>query len=333
VAGTGGGTGRGTGRASVSGKCVVIREVPSVTAPSHPPSGFLPLAIALGMNRRQFFERGALAALSAGGLAGAYTWLVEPHWEQIVERDLPIAKLPPSFAGARLVHISDIHAGPRVDSGYLVDAFARAAALRPDLVVFSGDFISVTYDQPAGDADVGKLREVLAHFPRGRLATLGILGNHDYGRSWAEPQVAARVVREAEHAGVRVLRNEVATVQGLDIIGVDDLWARRSDTKRALSGRTSDSAIALCHNPDAMDSLAWGDYRGWILAGHTHGGQCKPPFLPPPILPVRNKRYTAGEIPLGDGRRLYINRGLGHLIRVRFNVRPEITSFTLKTGE
>jgi predicted MPP superfamily phosphohydrolase len=47
---------------------------------------------------------------------------------------------------------------------------------------------------------------------------------------------------------------------------------------------------------------------------------------------VRNKRYTAGEIPLADGRRLYINRGLGHLIRVRFNVRPEITVFTLRAG-
>jgi predicted MPP superfamily phosphohydrolase len=284
------------------------------------------------MNRRDFLKVGALASVSAGAGVGGYTWLVEPHWVKVVERDLPIASLPALLAGARLVQISDIHAGPRVDNDYLVDAFARATALRPDIVVFTGDFISVVYDRPPGDGDVGKLREVLAHFPRGRLATLAILGNHDYGRSWAEPAVAARVVREAERVGVRVLRNEVATVEGLDVIGVDDMWAHQSDTKRALSGRTSSSAIALCHNPDAMDSLSWGDYKGWVLAGHTHGGQCKPPFLPPPILPVRNKRYTAGEIPLGDGRRLYINSGLGHLIRVRFNVRPEITAFTLKVG-
>ena len=48
------------------------------------------------------------------------------------------------------------------------------------------------------------------------------------------------------------------------------------------------------------------------------------------MLPVRNKRYTDGEIDLYDGRRLYINRGLGYLRRVRFNVRPEITVFTLR---
>lgn len=283
------------------------------------------------MNRRQFLQRGALAAVSSGAV-GAYTWLVEPHWLKIVERDLAVAGLPPSLVGKRLVQISDIHAGPRVDNEYLVDAFKQAAALRPDIVVFTGDFISVVYDRPAGATDVGKLREVLPHFPRGRIATLAILGNHDYGRAWAEPAVATRVVREAERAGVRVLRNEVATVEGLDVIGVDDMWAHHSDTKRALGARTSSSAIALCHNPDAMDALSWGDYKGWVLAGHTHGGQCKPPFLPPPILPVRNKRYTAGEIPVGDGRRLYINRGLGHLIRVRFNVRPEITVFTLRAS-
>ena len=90
------------------------------------------------------------------------------------------------------------------------------------------------------------------------------------------------------------------------------------------------ATILLCHNPDGVDKPQWPGYRGWILAGHTHGGQCKPPFLPPPLLPVRNKRYTAGEIDLTDGTRMYINRGLGHLLRVRFNVRPRVTIFKLR---
>ncbi|HMO86864.1 MAG TPA: hypothetical protein PKC18_18290, partial [Lacipirellulaceae bacterium] len=50
---------------------------------------------------------------------------------------------------------------------------------------------------------------------------------------------------------------------------------------------------------------------------------------PPPLLPVSNRRYVAGEYELAPGRRLYINRGLGYLRRVRFNCRPEITLFTL----
>ena len=44
---------------------------------------------------------------------------------------------------------------------------------------------------------------------------------------------------------------------------------------------------------------------------------------------MKNRRYTAGEFALAGGRRLYINRGLGHLLKVRFNVRPEVTLFHL----
>jgi uncharacterized protein len=283
------------------------------------------------MHRRDFLKLGAVTGVASAAGVGGYTWLVEPHWVRIVERDLPIANLPPALTGARLLQISDVHVGPRVEDAYLIDALDRARALAPDIVVVTGDFIS--YLRERGDAQFEQLRRVLSHLPRGRLGTLGVLGNHDYGRNWSEPAVAERVIQEAERAGMRILRNEVASVQGLDVVGVDDLWAHRADAARALGRRTSDAALALCHNPDAMDELSWGDYRGWVLAGHTHGGQCKPPFLPPPLLPVRNKRYTAGEISLPDGRRLYINRGLGHLIQVRFNVRPEITAFRLTAAQ
>lgn len=281
------------------------------------------------MRRRDFLRWGAATAAGAAGLGG-YTLLVEPHWVKVVERDLPVAGLPAALAGACLVQISDLHVGPQVDDAYLVDAFGIVAARRPDILVITGDFI--THTAARGRGPSAQLRDVLAHLPHGRLATVGVLGNHDYGDGWRHPEIAAAVAREAGRAGVRVLRNEVATVQGLDIVGLDDIWARGADIGRAFAGRAGAAAVVLCHNPDAADELPWGDYRGWMLAGHTHGGQCKPPFLPPPLLPVRNARYVAGEVPLADGRRLYVNRGLGHLIQARFNVRPEITHFTLVPG-
>ena len=66
---------------------------------------------------------------------------------------------------------------------------------------------------------------------------------------------------------------------------------------------------------------------GWTEIGSMY--RQWDPFLPPPVLPVRNKRYTSGTFEIVPGRTLYINRGLGHLIQVRFNVRPELTLFTL----
>jgi predicted MPP superfamily phosphohydrolase len=167
--------------------------------------------------------------------------------------------------------------------------------------------------------------------PQGRLGTVGILGNHDYAMGWHRVDVADRVTEIAVNAGVTMLRNAAVRIAGLQFVGLDDLWSPHFDPVRVIADHEHDgSTIVLCHNPDAADRPVWGQYRGWILAGHTHGGQCKPPFLPPPILPVKNRRYTAGEFELDGRRRMYISRGVGHLIRVRFNARPEIPIFRLQ---
>jgi predicted MPP superfamily phosphohydrolase len=176
------------------------------------------------------------------------------------------------------------------------------------------------------------MERVYRRFPRGRLATLGILGNHDYGPAWSHPEIAERVAAIATASGITMLRNQVQDVAGLQIVGLDDMWADRFDASAAL--RNCDDrrpSLALSHNPDTVDLAGWDRFRGWILAGHTHGGQCKPPFLPAPLLPVRNRRYTQGVFALDGGRSLYINRGVGHLIPVRFNVRPEVTVFHLES--
>lgn len=283
------------------------------------------------MNRRAFLARGAAAVATAGLGCVAYAIGIEPHWLEVVERDLPIEHLPRALDGARVAQISDLHIGPRVSDDYVIGALDRLRTMQPDIVLMTGDFIS--YRANRRDAQFGQLRNVLAHLPKGRLATLGILGNHDYGIGWRESDVAAKVVAEAERAGMCILRNDTATVRGLDIVGVDDIWAQQANPRRALDARTSDAALVLVHNPDAADALSWSGYRGWMLAGHTHGGQCKPPFLPPPLLPVRNRRYIAGAVTVDANRTLYINRGIGHLIRARFMVRPEITMLTLRGAQ
>lgn len=266
-----------------------------------------------------------MAGAGAAAVAGAYTWLVEPHWVEFVRRRLPIRGLPRDLEGRTLVQLSDIHVGPRVDDRFLTRTFEQVDACRPDLVVVTGDFVS--YSRPE---HLEQLRRVVEHVPQGRLGTFGVLGNHDYGRNWSEVPVGDSVASIAEGAGVTVLRNESRMVSGLQITGVDDFWSPRFDVTRALADRDGGAAtLVLCHNPDGVDVTGWDGYEGWILSGHTHGGQCKAPFLPPPLLPVRNRRYTAGEFSLAGGRRLYINRGLGHLLKVRFNVRPEVTLFHL----
>jgi uncharacterized protein len=245
------------------------------------------------MKRRKFFKR----LFGTGLVAALYTWQVEPFWLEFVRIKMPIKNLPKELVGKTLMQISDMHIGDRFNYNFIIDA----------------------------------LTTVFQHVVTGNLGTIGVLGNHDYGKNWKESEVANKVVHILQAAGVPILRNEQKEINGLTIIGIDDYWGTNFQPHKVLNQHNPDASnLVLCHNPDVLDEPIWNNYKGWILSGHTHGGQVKPPFLDAPMLPVKNKKYSQGKIDLEDGRIVYINRALGNLWQVRFNVRPEITVFELE---
>lgn len=273
------------------------------------------------ITRRRFFA--GVGAFVVGG--GGYAYGIEPHRVTTVERDLDITSLPNDLDGKKVVQISDMHLGP-TPADYLLDCFRKVEALQPEFIVVTGDWMT-SRNTEVVDA-VGELMGQLKQPP---LGVFGTFGNHDYGPTWKDKRIADALEIALVDAGVRVLRNQLVDVGGVQLIGLDELWAYQFEPEKALAAYDPRRAsIALSHNPDTLDRKGWGSYQGWVLSGHTHGGQCKVPFFRPPYLPVDNPRYTAGEFDLGDGRRVYINRGLGYNRRVRFNARPEITCFTLR---
>lgn len=276
--------------------------------------------------RRRFIQMGTALAGTGLGL-GIYAWRVEPHWVSLVERDLPIQHLPDELAGKKLVQISDLHVGSVVDFDFLVRSLKWVSSvIKPDMTVITGDLMYCKETERV--EEVGQLMD---HLVPGPLGTYAILGNHDYGENWRKFEAADQLAGVLAQKQIRLLRNEVVSVKGLQLVGFDDLWSQRFSPELVMPDCDRKKAIlTLCHNPDAMDLPVLQDWPGWVLAGHTHGGQVKPPFLEPPLLPVKNRRYTQGEFDLGPNRWLYINPGLGYLKRVRFNVRPEVTVFTLQ---
>lgn len=278
------------------------------------------------LTRRRFLTASVGGVATAGGLVGWATQ-IEPHWVQVTHHSLGLAGLPKSLRGKRLVQISDLHVGV-TDEAYLESAIAMTNELNADILVVTGDII----DHPHPGAADGITR-LLSKLRLGSIATLGCLGNHDYGRFWSQTDVANSVAVSMQRCGINVLRNEFVTVEGMRFYGLDDLWSPLFNAacldQAAPSPRDS---ITLCHNPDACDQPVWSNFQGVVLAGHTHGGQCKPPLLNPPRLPVHNRRYVSGFYDVGPRRTLHINRGLGYGFRARFNCRPEITCFTLKNA-
>jgi uncharacterized protein len=278
------------------------------------------------MKRRKFIKKSFLGALGASLIGGLYSWQIEPFWLEFVNIKMPIKNLPENLIGKSVMQISDMHVGNRFDYQYIIDSFKKAQLLQPDFVVYTGDYVSYENEE-----QFTQLKTVLNHAVKGTLGTVGILGNHDYGKNWEEQDVATKITSVLENAGVTILNNEQKDFNGLNIIGLDDYWGLNFNPKKVMNQYDDQLAnLVLCHNPDVCDLDVWNDYTGWILSGHTHGGQVKPPFLDPLILPVKNKKYSSGKIDLHDGRTLYINRALGHLWQIRFNVRPEITIFELE---
>jgi predicted MPP superfamily phosphohydrolase len=281
------------------------------------------------LTRRGFLGQAFLGLGGLGASAFVYAHWIEPHWVSIVRRDMPIANLPAFWNGKVLAQVSDLHFGPANNDDYLRRTIESVTTeLGADLLAITGDFMTCVESEQVDRTARGL--EGISLPPQGAIA---ILGNHDYGNTFRRFQVADRLSRQLAGVGIPVLRNSSRSIHGLRIVGMDDYWGPYFDIAAAMaSGDPSEPTIALCHNPDGADKPGWGDYRGWILSGHTHGGQCRIPGCAPPVMYVENRRYTQGAFDLGDGRWLYVNPGLGYSHRLRFAVRPEITLFTLKTA-
>lgn len=279
------------------------------------------------VNRRQFCWRATKATAALVAAAPVYACRLEPHWVDYQHQTMALPKLPKQWHGKRLIQISDLHVGPVVDEQYLRNILREVAALEPDLLLVTGDFMTCIYGERVSST-VEVMREIAGVAP-----IYSVLGNHDYGRGVYRPKTADALTSGLESAGIRVLRNAVEDCNGLQIAGMDDLWVRRCRVKQTIDQLDlTKPAIAMCHNPDSVDQHGWGDYQGWILAGHTHGGQCRLPGHGAIYAPIKNYDYMAGRVDLENGRTLYVNRGLGYKKRIRFMTRPEVTIFTLQNS-
>ena len=156
---------------------------------------------------------------------------------------------------------------------------------------------------------------------------LAVLGNHDYYRVGGHTYIADvgdTVAAALNDAGVRVLRNETTVIRrggaAVQIVGLEDKWAESYDATAAMGSLAPDSF------PDVVGSAIQ-----WSLAGHTHGGQVVLPFVGAVYCNLRLTKFASGHYRVGE-QHLYVNRGLGWLKRLRFNCRPEITVFTLRSA-
>jgi predicted MPP superfamily phosphohydrolase len=261
--------------------------------------------------------------VSGLGLA-LYAFVLEPSWIETTRHALRV----PVAAPVRIAQLTDLHTdavGRR--ERRLLELIERE---QPDLIVITGDSVVNgdlrmlwrRWHDPAFYTGLGRLLGRL----RAPLGVYTVRGN------WENVRLRPDEAAFYQSVGVRLLVNENVRVRDdLWLVGLDDFAEGVPDPRRAGRGLPSGAyAVALMHSPAYFDRLA----GRWplALAGHTHGGQVRPPLVPPFWLPHGCGRFVAGWYDGLEGppSRLYVSRGIGtSTLPVRFLCRPELAIFDL----
>jgi predicted MPP superfamily phosphohydrolase len=254
-------------------------------------------------------------------------YVVEPLLVETTELSLTSADLDLATPPVRVIHLTDMHIERTSFRENTV--VQRVNALRPDIVVLTGDYLNVSYTSDPVAAN--HFREFVAQLeaPYGVYAVRGSVE--------PTPESMAQLVQDTD---IIWLEQEAVTVnvrgQSVTLVGVacsheHELDVARLD--RTMEGVPADTfTLLLYHSPDLIREAA-GRGIDLHLGGHTHGGQIRLPFYGAIVTFSRyGKQYEAGLFQEGDTT-MYISRGLGfeggRAPRARFLCRPEVVSVDL----
>jgi predicted MPP superfamily phosphohydrolase len=243
--------------------------------------------------------RWLVAVLLAGGLLFVWARFVEPQRIRVQE-----TVLAGTGAQARVVLISDIHLGVYKDSAYLQRLVDRINTLQADAVVIAGD---LTYE-PGGES----LEPMFAPLAALRMPAYAVLGNHDQQAPGPDIDAALRVALSTH--GVEVIEGRTLSLRAFRLAGLGDRWARKDDPAFLAAAPSPAPTLVLTHNPDSAIGLG-PDLATLVLAGHTHGGQIRIPWLYRHVIPSRYG-FDRGEQFLATPRgrvRVYTTVGTGEI--------------------
>lgn len=271
---------------------------------------------AVDLSRRRLLRAGVGAVAAAPVLLSGYGAAYAGRAYTLERLSLPFGR------SLTVVQLTDIHAGLYMTRDDLRRYAARISALRPDLFLLTGDYItnSMAY-LPGCVEEMARVQT--------RYGTFATLGNHEH--LWGDAPTARGTF---ERAGIPVLHNAhtvVQTPQGpLALVGIDDLQWGTPDLTAALRGLDpAIPALLLSHRPEIFPVAAARGIR-LTLAGHYHGGQIALRF-PGGRFSLAHLRTPYPEgLYQRDGAYLYVSRGIGTTFTpVRLNAPPEITVIQL----
>ena len=205
-------------------------------------------------------------------------------------RQVSLPLLPSGARDIRILHFSDLHLTP-ARKREIAD-IKGWAALKPDLVISTGDFLA---HRDGVEVALNALNELLD------IPGLYVFGSNDYyapkfknplsylkkdsgERNLGEKLPIGEFDKELQNRGWINLNNKRGSIaiNGLtiDIRGTDDAHLELDDYERVAGKKNGELSIGVTHAPyrRVLDSMAQ-DEIDLIFAGHTHGGQVRMPWF------------------------------------------------------
>lgn len=301
------------------------------------PTAFAPAPANRGLTRRGLLK-GGLGLAGAAGLVmpGTTAYAAMEAANNLVITSYRLT--PPGWPPGRkltITAIADLHAGgPNMGLARVRQVVDAGNALGSDVTVVLGDyfathrFVTEVVPHTAWAEELGRLRAPLGVYT--------ILGNHD----WWYDIAGVRKALGAVH--LPVMENDAVLLgapgRRFWLAGIGDqlaYWLGPSrfrgvddlpGTLRKVT--TDDPVILLVHEPDIFTRVP--ERVSLTIAGHTHGGQIRVPFVPPTWAPsAYGARFAYGHV-VERGRHLIVSGGLGtSKVPLRLGVPPEIVHITL----
>lgn len=297
-------------------------------------------------------------------LIGIWPRFIEPKLIKSSKIKITLPNLSDDIANLKIVQFSDLHFNPDVSDRFLNKLTSKILSLKPDLIVFTGDFLCFSNLQ-----EKNRLKKFLNSL-QARFGCFAVFGNHDYdqfvsvndhgeydvikpssstvvkgfkrlfSKKVLKNSVTKRAIETPIHQELldllketpfNLLHNENALItigkSKFNICGLGEYSLAKCLPDIAFKNfDPTYKGIVLSHHPDSFSLLK--HYPGdLILSGHTHGGQVNLPFFKKKFILLENRDLVRGLIDK-ENKKIYITRGVGSVMKFRWFSMPEVLLVT-----
>jgi len=250
-----------------------------------------------------------------------YSKYIEPFNINIKEYKIESKDIPKSFDGVKIIHFSDVHYGTTVDKKYLNKIVKLINKQKPDIVLFTGDFIDkntkLTNEEIKSiNSSLNKIDSTLGNF--------AVVGNHDMKHFSDYKKILDNnfTLLDNQEKILYFKNNEAISIIGL----ADSLESKIN--YEVFNKENNNYTFVLVHEPDEFEKINKYNFNV-LVSGHSHNGQIRLPFIGAIYTPIGSKTYFEEYYKI-DNKEIFVSNGIGTTtLNLRFMSKPSINLYRL----